>query len=632
MSGFDFGTLRDPDAPQPDSHHRDAVEARAHELRAKTRRNRTLLSGLALVVVIAAVAGIVATRPNPDPSIEVTNPSSTTTAPTPSSSIDRRFIPPTTMENGSVVLPATFPDGETTTLRYPPEMKIAQLGYAGEIGVSGTRVQIEYTTIAHRYLDSKPLAEYRDANGATVPVFQGYRQITIQGPPPPDEMAFQFGPWLAWVSLEGKTDAQRAIWARSLTGTVDARGYLLLHAASPLSLGNVFLGGFGVGPGNVVELGAHLACGQPESDTSARRRFTDERGSAVSWCAGDLHLTATGTKSFADLAASQLQVTGPLSSASTTTSTTLPTSRNTPAVSASFISPTHGWVLQRDGSVAATADGGLNWKTVGSVGDVGGYNYRSPQLRFADATHGFAHTDRDLFATGDGGMHWQRLDVPFGRVEDLAISRGVVYLVALDERTNIFSIWSSPTDRLAWSKDPLTLPIGGGPVPVQQLVFSGGNGWVTNGDRGLMGGARMSASGRWETWQPPCLGAYASLAASSATEMAAVCAEGVWTGPKITNSVYFSHDGGATFQRHDAPAYGEISSPDATSAVVNANGVLRRTTDEGATWNEVAREPGSSDGLDLGFTTATQGFVIFGDGKMLMTHDAGATWSAVTLP
>ena len=39
MSGFDFGSLRDPDAPRPDSRHRDAVEARAHELRAKTRRN-----------------------------------------------------------------------------------------------------------------------------------------------------------------------------------------------------------------------------------------------------------------------------------------------------------------------------------------------------------------------------------------------------------------------------------------------------------------------------------------------------------------------------------------------------------------------------------------------------------------
>ena len=105
-----------------------------------------LVSGLALVVVVAAIAGIVATRPNPGPSIQVTNPSSTT-VPSPTSSIGDRFVPPTTIENGLVVLPVTLPDGEQYTLRYPAAMRIAQLGFAGGLGVSGNQVSISYTTI-----------------------------------------------------------------------------------------------------------------------------------------------------------------------------------------------------------------------------------------------------------------------------------------------------------------------------------------------------------------------------------------------------------------------------------------------------------------------------------------------------
>ena len=130
MSGFDFGSLRDPDAPQPDSHHRDRVEARAHELRAKTRRNRAVLSGLAVVVVVAAVAGIVATRPDRHQVI-VTDPSSTIRQPC------RR---PTTVgrspadhhDDGITTLPVTLPDGDSSTMRLSGGNEDArELGFAG---------------------------------------------------------------------------------------------------------------------------------------------------------------------------------------------------------------------------------------------------------------------------------------------------------------------------------------------------------------------------------------------------------------------------------------------------------------------------------------------------------------------
>jgi photosystem II stability/assembly factor-like uncharacterized protein len=655
VSGFDFGALRDPDAPQPDSHHRDGVEARAHELRSKARRNRTIVSALALAVVAAAVTGIVATRPDKHQVI-VTDPSSTTTAPTTHPTIDGRFIPPTTTENGITTLPVTLPDGETFTMEYPEQMEIAQLGLGGStVSVNweaqttipflccSREVSISYQTIEHAFGDAIPVHVYRGPNGEAVPYFHAIQSRTHNRTLNKyDILVFQFGPWLVQVydqtafthAQGGKdatearmTEAQRETWARSLTGTVDDNGYLLLHAAEPLSIGNMFQGAFGTGdPGpNHLWLRSHLECPKKDSDTSVRQRFDNEDGPGVAWCAGALYLSAMGTKSFVDLAATQLQV-SPLGTPTT------PLASNALAMSATFISPQHGWVLQRGSQVSETTDGGLSWKTVASVGTVVPEDYVVAQIRFADAKRGFVRTDSNLFTTDDGGASWQHLAAPFGRVTELAISRGVVYVVAYDEKANDFTLWSSPTDRLVWTKDRLALPVGAGPVPVQQLVFSGGNGWVTNGDRGLMGGARLSASGHWETWKPPCLGDDASLAASTGADLVASCQAGVWTGPKITNWVYFSHDGGKTFQRRSAPAFGEVASPNPATAVVYANGVLRRTTDEGASWSEVAREPGTHQTLDLGFTTPTQGFVIFSDGKMMMTYDAGATWSAVTLP
>ena len=104
-------------------------------------------------------------------------------------------------------------------------------------------------------------------------------------------------------------------------------------------------------------------------------------------------------------------------------------------------------------------------------------------------------TDRDLFTTDDGGAHWQRLDKPVGGYVDLAISHGVVYLVAYDANANNFGLWSAPSNQLAWSKDALTLQVGAGPVPFQQLVFSGGSGWVILGLELENGALRTAWSG-----------------------------------------------------------------------------------------------------------------------------------------
>jgi hypothetical protein len=634
MSGFDFGALRDPDAPQPDSRHRDGVEARAHELRAKARRNRAIVSALALAVVVAAVGGIVATRPDEDQVI-VRNPSSTT-APPPSS-IGDRFVPPTTTANGMTTLPVTLPDGETFTLRYPVEMKIAQLGFAGGIGVDwpvedgalhccGKVVGIRYTTVGRVYGDAKPVKVYRGADGSEVRYFHGSQSVDPPISVPLDYLVFQFGPWLVQVydvqrsgdNERRMTDEQRATWARSLSGTLDANGYLMLHASAPLSVGNGFDGTFGTAGGNVVEVASHLYCGQPESDTNVRRRFTNNGEPGVSWCAGDLHVSATGTNTFVDLAADELQI-SPLGRRLTNTVS------STAAVSASFISPQHGWVLQGNGDLSATTDGGRTWNAVGSLQ----MPASGMKIRYADASHGFAfQSGGGLFATDDGGAHWRELDAPFSEVTNLAISHGSVYAVASVFGDQSFGIWSTPVHRSVWTRDPLALPFGAFSVSTQQVVLAGTRGWILSVNRTVIAGAELSANGTWAHWEPPCrLKGPAFLSASTGTDLVAVCQD---DDPETLPAVYFSHDGGATFQRHAAPIYGEVASPDPNTAVIVDADSIQRTTDDGTTWHSVySGDTGSLS--DLGFTTPTQGFVMRG-GEMLMTYDAGATWSAVTLP
>jgi len=154
-------------------------------------------------------------------------------------------------------------------------------------------------------------------------------------------------------------------------------------------------------------------------------------------------------------------------------------------------------------------------------------------------------------------------------------------------------------------------------------------------DRTVISGARLTASGSWAAWNPPCLGKNgpAFMAASTSNDAIATCEEGIWGPPARADTVYVSHNGGTTFARHDAPGFGPVAAASPGTAVVGGNGTLWRTTDGGASWSVVAK-PATQGTIpvDMGFTTPTQGFAVYQYGPMLMTHDGGASWHAVTLP
>jgi hypothetical protein len=640
VNDFDFDALRDPDDRGPDGSHRAAVDARARHLRGRARRAR-LLSSAAVIVAIAAIAGgIVAATRSTGPTITIEGSPTTTAPPIVSPYTTGRFVPPQHGDHGAVVMPVTLPDGERFTVRYPPAMEIAQLGFAGTTGVNGKLVTITYQQVAGVYA-GPPVATFPGADGGTVSLFHAKQRSGVVGLPG-DELAYQFGPWLAMVEAPTSA-ADQAQWATNLSGTVDADGYLVLHAQPPLTVANSFEGGFGKVPGNTLELASNLYCGQPGSDTSTRRRQTNGDGSEfVSWCQGTLHVTAEGSPKFLDQAEHDVQIDLPATpNTTTTTPTTAPSAPSSGAVSASFVSRDHGWALDRSGFVWVTTDGGSSWKELSQVAvhaDIG------KRIRFADSQRGFEFDVgppypkiRSLLETVDGGRHWNSVPVPFSNIYDLAIGRGVVYVVALQEdRDAAFRIWSTPVDHLDWKRDPLSIPIGAGPIPSAQLVLSGNEGWLLVDNRTVIAGARLGTGGRWATWTPPCAnaGGPATLSASSAADLFAVCDEGVFTGPAVTPAVYVSHNGGRTFIRHGAPLYGSIASPYPNRAVIVSGNEIQRTTDDGASWRAAALPPAHADGAptDLGFTTTTQGFAVFDNGSMLMTRDAGATWSPVTLP
>ena len=77
------------------------------------------------------------------------------------------------------------------------------------------------------------------------------------------------------------------------------------------------------------------------------------------------------------------------------------------------------------------------------------------------------------------------------------------------------------------------------------------------------------------------------------------------------NTVEFSHDGGATFESHGAPAFGPVASPNRDAAVVVAGNDLYVTTDDGATWHVVTGtgKTGAGTGA-VGFVTPTEGDAI----------------------
>ena len=325
-------------------------------------------------------------------------------------------------------------------------------------------------------------------------------------------------------------------------------------------------------------------------------------------------------------------------------------------LSTTWVSLSKGWVLGTAPCAAGsclgllrTDDAGRTWAAVtappahvtpgfqsGSVHDV----------RFADSEDGWAFGP-DLWATHDGGATW-RHQVLNGSglvlVESLEATAGRVHAAVIVFDSVGVRVYESPVNKDAWVATGVAISAGAGPVPRSLLVATEGAGWMIQVNRTVVGGARLY-QGEWREWKPPCAdaGGRAFLAAASATSLAAICNEGVWTNGPPATRLYLSQDGGSSFQRvgTDLPvgSTGAIASPRPGTVITGAftadgHAILLETTDSGATWTRVYDAANRSVTLYVGFTSASQGVAILtGDlgGTLLMTFDAGRHWSPITL-
>jgi hypothetical protein len=337
-----------------------------------------------------------------------------------------------------------------------------------------------------------------------------------------------------------------------------------------------------------------------------------------------------------------------------------------------FVSPLDGWIVGTVpcGSAAClamaqTTDGGYTWSVAPAPGatlSTTESGVRTVSVRFANHNDGwiYALDPSRVWSTHDGGAEWTLASIPgLGSVTDniaMEAGDGYVRIAVISTTTRTVHIESSPVGVDAWTDTDTGVPIGAGPVPATQLVLQGTAGWVLENDRTVVGGARLNPAGQWTSWTPPCQTANgaASLAASSATDLAAVCQEGVWgtagnlpAGAAVPSTWLFgSSDGGISSQ-----AVGALpstlteegaASPSPSTIVVDGSqngsntptGVLSASFDGGHTWQTVLQVPSNLAWFDLGFTTQTQG-VLIGSGSsgstFYMTRDGGHDWAPVRL-
>ncbi|MGH2707487.1 MAG: hypothetical protein ACRDJK_04255 [Actinomycetota bacterium] len=148
----------------------------------------------------------------------------------------KKFIPPTTSEGASTVMPITFPDGSTAEVVYDSKLGLAERGlrpsYSGDLTDCCFRLfAVDYEL--NTFVQGPELARFPGADGAPVPLRAG-----VQGDPD-RYLVLKVGPWSVGVP-EGRsdklTDAQKATWAAGLVGRQTAEGFLVLEGKPPVKM------------------------------------------------------------------------------------------------------------------------------------------------------------------------------------------------------------------------------------------------------------------------------------------------------------------------------------------------------------------------------------------------------------
>jgi photosystem II stability/assembly factor-like uncharacterized protein len=343
------------------------------------------------------------------------------------------------------------------------------------------------------------------------------------------------------------------------------------------------------------------------------------------------------------------------------------------AQSVSFVTADDAFVLGVVGcssgaclAVRHTSDGGRTWSPVpapptalATTGTSGVLD-----LHFADALDGWAYGPV-LWATHDGGVEWQSLDLGGGIVA-MASGSGEVYALvepcATDDCAAPGHLYRSPAGRNSWSLVPGVS--GTFDETSGNLVIEGNTVFLLTG--GPTPQLLVASDGlNFSSLPIPCVQAIpgdvvpflpGGLAASDPSDISVVCLGGIGAGNQLKQA-FVSHDGGRTFLRLPDPPTGgdgaELAMPAPAVLLLgtaSAATSLFRTTASNEAWSISSTFAGGGVGLSgLAFVDPEHGAFIFGPasealtflrfpnapsglGQLYLTDDDGSTWHPDRIP
>lgn len=296
--------------------------------------------------------------------------------------------------------------------------------------------------------------------------------------------------------------------------------------------------------------------------------------------------------------------------------TTPSTSCPSPIAALHFPTTDVGYLLQEDGSVHRSDDGGASWTPISSVplfarGPVGG-PVAATDIFFSDPNDGVLTTSDRIYRTVDGASSWE----PVFTWPDLNglffVDADVGYAVGIGQ-TVLKTVDGGET----WKQTPVDVP---GPA-LSLLSIT-----CLNADNCLTAGGRaLSTTDGGDSWTAMATSVAQPLAADYTSPTGAVVAG---TG----GAVAASSDGGASWSRIDRRLDGPFSRLAGDSGLIafaiGKRGKLARSNDEGLTWSDLT-PPSDQDLVDVSFPNPTTGFALDAAGVLHRTDDGGARWEAV---
>lgn len=305
--------------------------------------------------------------------------------------------------------------------------------------------------------------------------------------------------------------------------------------------------------------------------------------------------------------------------------TTMPADVNAGPNAGYFIDTNTGWLVNDEGRVQKTTDGGNTWTTVrDAIADTEDWL----DVEFADANVGYAVAgDGEIYKTTDGGANWTLIgdqETYSMDMNALSVVSADIVFVAADDSTLLKTIDGGATFTKA-DYDFSGEDLDGGIAFCNEnvgVVISDANGastWYTED-----GGANwnfVSAA----AYYPP---------GTASTRLYDVKAVGEST-IIITGYHYVtlkSTDGGKTYTRIGGLSYGydrnEIVDIVDENTFLIAGDYLAMTKDGGATFDTLLTGSGQSYEI-VDFVDENHGFVCQANGMWKTTADGGATWNSV---